>query len=442
MVHRGLRASIGWAAALAGSLALSACEEEVPTSLDPNRFPEAPATAELLFSWEEFGSDFRTYGGYGSPAELPSAVLAHDYEGQLDSHTLVRFGAYPVAVSVRDTTGTTRPDSSLTYLGGRFVVFFDTIASRVDGPVDVELGATTVEWDGQTSNWWSSVDTAGNSQLWPEPGGGPIDLLGVERWDPEASDSVAFQIDSAQVAAWSDTSDASRGARVRLVTGGSRLDVAGTGLRLHTRPSVHPDSTFYLHVLQRDLTFVYDPYPTEPEEGGRIGGVPAWRTVFELTPPSTVNRPAALCEAVGCPATLEASEINYAAIVLTPRAVDAAFRPSDSVTVDARPVLSSDALPKSPLGPSLTGLLGEKVPPEVFEPGGGEGMSIEIPVTSFIRALVRGEDLRGDPVSHSLALLARAEPASLPFAAFYGPKGEHPPVLKMVVSMKRSGSAP
>ena len=427
------------AVALVGLAMLGGCDEVVPTSLDPNRFPESPATVELHVDWDGFGSGFRTYGGYGSPADLPNSVLASDFRGELDSHTIVRWGAYPVSVSVRDTTGTTRPDSALTYIGGRFVVYFDTLASVTDGPVEVELGATTVEWDDRTSNWWSSVDTSGNSRLWPEPGGGPVEPLGIATWNPDEGDSLAFEIDSARIAEWADTADVTRGARLRLITPGARLDVRGTGLRLHTRPSLHPDSTFYLHVVQEDLTFVYDPYPTAPEEGGRIGGVPAWRTVFEVGSLTSLTGPPELCAAVGCPASFEPSQINYAAIVLHAKAVAAAFRPSDSVTVDARPVLASASLPKSPLGPSLTGLLGEKVAPEAFQPE-GRNAEIEIPVTSFVRDVVRGVDGRGDPVTGTLALLARVEPASLPYAAFHGPEGEHPPYLKVVISVSRSGS--
>lgn len=416
----------------------SACSEQVPTSLDPNRFPPSPVTAEINLTWDEFGSELRTYGGYGSPSDLPGSVLALDYERELDSRSMVRFGAYPVSVSVRDTSGATRPDSSLTYLGGRFVVFFDTLTSRVDGPVEVGLGATTVEWDARTATWWSAVDTVGNRSAWPEPGGGPVELLGVATWDPTTGDSVTFELDSARIAAWADTSDVTRGARLHLITPGARVDVRGTGLRLLTLPSLRPDSTFYLHVLQRDHTFVYDPYPTAPADGMRIGGVPAWRTVLHVDAPRTVDGSPTLCAAVRCPAALDERAVSYAALVVTTREVSPAFRPSDTVTVDARPVLAEEALPKAPLGLSLTGLSGERVAPAAFGEA-GSGTVVEVPITTFVQDLLRGSDGRGNPVPATLALLARIEPASLPFASFHGPDSEHPPMLKLVVTMPGDG---
>ena len=111
------------------AMGIAACQEENPTTLDSNLLPEEPITLEIEIPWEDFASELEVFGGYGAPWELGTGVVAKAFAESLNARTLVRFAAYPKVHQVRDTTGTTRPDSSLTFIGGRVVAFFDTIAS-------------------------------------------------------------------------------------------------------------------------------------------------------------------------------------------------------------------------------------------------------------------------------------------------------------------------
>ena len=421
-------------------LGVVACEEQTPASLDDTLFPEQPITLELHIPWEDFASGLEVIGGFGTPADLSIGVLAKSFAGTLDARTLLKFGAYPAFVSVRDTTGTTRTDESLTFLGGRLVAFLDTLASTNEEPVLLSLGAMQHDWDASTATWSNAVDTINDRHSWPEAGAGPVAPLGTAEWDPAAGDSVWFELDSAQIATWPHTSDVSRGARIDLVTEGSRVRIVAAVLLLNTRPSLNPDSTFFLATPLEGVTFVYNPFPEPPLDGLRVGGVPAWRTVLDVRMPKQLNGPAALCAVVACPVTLHDFELNYAALVLRTRRGQEAFQPTDTVAIDVRPVLSRETLPKAPLGNSLVGFPGSLILPELF--GEQVGQNVEIPITIFARNLISGVDAAGFETPETLALLSILEPVSIAFASFHGPGDENAPFLKLIVTIGRSVELP
>ncbi len=409
-----------------------ACQEVVPTSVDENLLPGEPVTVEVRLPWSEFASGLQVLGGYGSAANLGAGVVAQDYEDVLDARTLVRFGAFPATVTVRDTTGTNRTDSLPVFRTGRVAVVLDTVSSTNEGPVSLSLGALQERWHARTATWDLAVDTINDRTPWSEPGGGTVREIGTAVWDPAAGDTVFFPVDSTQLAAWRDTTDMTRGARVDLLTAGERIRVRAVVLDLDVESELNPDTVVASRVGRRDLTFIYDPVPEPPPDGIRIGGAPSWRTILDVVPPRTLSSPARLCQAVGCPVTIDPDQINYAALVLRTRRGPPAFQPTDSVSLDVRPVLSRAALPKSPLGASLTGSLGRRVAPRFF--GADEGAEIEIPVTSFVQDQLRGETSDGSAPPTTLALLSTFEPLSIYFASFHGPGSELEPELKIILT--------
>ncbi len=430
-----IRSLLGLAA-----LGVVACEEQSPTSLDESVLPQEPITLELSIPWEDFASNLEVIGGFGVPAEIGRGVLAKSFGGTLDARTLLRFAAYPTEASVRDTTGTTRTDGSLTFIGGRLVAYLDTIGNTNEGPVLLALGATQNEWDSRSVTWTAAVDTINHQRSWPEAGAGPVAPVSTAEWDPESGDSVSFELDSAQVAEWADISDPSKSARIELLTEGERIEIRGAVLQLSTRPSLNPDTTIFLPVLRRDISFIYNPSPEPPPDGIRVGGVPAWRTVLDVHMPEQLDGPEALCAVVTCPVALHASELNYAAIVFRSRRTEEAFQPTDTVGIDARPVLSRETLPKAPLGSSMLGLAGRLLGPEVF--GDQAGQDIEIPITLFARDLITGETDVGLEPPETLALLSLREPVSIAFASFHGPGSEKAPFLRLIVTVGRSVGLP
>jgi len=424
-------------AALLGSVILagSACNEESPVAPDGDLFPVRAATVEVRLEWDEFASNLEVLGGFGSPSELGAAVLAKGFAGELDSRALARFGPFPAATSVRDTTGTIRSDSLLAFVSGRVVAVFDTVASTNEGPVTLALGALQAEWDATTATWTTAVDTIHDTRMWPEPGAGPVVALGTRTWDPAEGDSVVFDVDSATISLLADTTDESRGIRLDLLSDGVRLQISRVTLRIDTRASIRPDSLVVLSAPASELTFVYTPFPEPPPDGIRIEGATAWRTVLDVDPPRTLDGPAEVCRVLGCPLKLTPNTVGYAALVFRSRASDPAFQPTDSVGLDVRTVLSREALPKSPLGGSLLGAFGVtglRVAPEAF--GSDPGRAIEIPITPFIRSILQAEADSTELPPRTLALLSPFEPISIAFASFQGPGGPSAPVLRMILT--------
>jgi hypothetical protein len=421
-------------AAVAGLLAVASlsCGEITPTSVDVGLLPVDPATVEVRISWDDFASNLEVVGGYGSPLELGSGVAAHAFGDSLEARTLVRFQSIPTSTSVEDSLGTTRVDSLLTILGGRVVARIDTLASIHDGPVTLALGATAQEWHARSASWEWAVDSVADSRAWQEPGASPVTALATTVWDPAAGDTAVFELDSAQVALWADVTDPTRGARLDALSEGVRLKVADVLLRVDVQPSVHQDTVVSVTALRQQLTFVYSPSPDPPPNGIRVGGVPAWRTILDFSVPAQLNGPESLCAAVGCPVSVTSDRLNYAALVLTSRRSELAFRPSDSVSLDVRPVLQRSALPKSPLGSSLIGLVGERVSPDMF--GDQEGSEVEIPVTQFLRAILEDEATATTTAPRTLALLSVFEPNTFTFASFFGPGSPAAPEMKLIIT--------
>lgn len=414
------------AAAVAG---LAGCEDSTPASLDPETVPVR--TVEVILPWEEFGGAVEVYDGFGFTAELFGSVLAEDYQGVLDARVLTSFTTLPWRASVRDAGGTTRTDSAMTFVGGRIVTRFDTLSGVPEGPVTVSFGTIPREWDPRTVAWEVAVDTLNDFAEWAEPGAGPVQPLGEAVWDPEESDSLVLELDSATLALLGDTLEMGPGVRLRMLTPGARASVVDADLRIYTRPNVNPDTVVTLNSPPRRLTFVYDPVPQPSGDRLRIGGAPSWRTVLRFALPRTLDGPADFCARVGCPFELTASSLNAATLILTTAASEPAFQPTDTLFVDARTVLAPLILPKSPLSSSLVGGLGISMPPEAF--AASAGTEVALPVTPFIRGLLI--DAEGVVLYPDLALLTPIEPLGIGFGTFDGPGAPGAPRLRLILTV-------
>jgi hypothetical protein len=410
-----------------------ACEETSPTSVDGDLIPVGPATVEVILPWSAFGSTVETYGGFGSPDDLLAQVVAQDYRGTLDSRALVQFTTFPRAATVQDSLGESRADSSLTYLDGYVVARLDTIRSRIDGVVDFSLNVFEEEWHSPSATWDLRVDTVLDRQPWTEPGAGPSVELSTGQWDPALGDSVVFPLDSATILIFDDSTGTSGvSARVDMVTPGGFVELVDIDLRINVRPSINQDTTVVLSALPQRRTFIYAPFPEPAEEGIRLGGAPSWRTVLTLDMPTVLDGPASLCAQVTCPFVLTPGRLNYAALILTSEATEPeAFQPTDTLLLDARPVLVPERLPKSPLGPSFLGLAGRALAPAAFGPEAGT--EFPIVVTDFIASLIDPEvDVADAP--RDLSLLSLLEPFSVAFATFAGPGAVGEPRLRLILT--------
>jgi len=416
---------------VAAAAAAGACQDKITTAVDGSLIPVEAVTVEVTLPFADFGGEPQAWGGYGGPYELPTDVLAKDYGGVLNARVVASYAPYPDSVYIPDTTGTYVPDTTLTYVGGRLVARFDSESSLSDGPVTLALGTLGQEWDFRTTSWDFAVDSVGNQEPWTEPGAGPSQLLATSVWDPAAGDSAVFLLDSAGVNQLADSLDARRGLRLEALTSGVRLDLTSLSYVLSTRPSVNPDTLLQVNALTRGRTFIFHPEPGAPGSEMRIGGVPAWRSVFPVSLPDTLYGPPALCARVQCPLALEPQALVSASLVLTTAEVPPAFQPQDVLYLDVRPVLEPSRLPKSPLGTTLVNNPGVALSPESFGEEAGE--SVVIPLGPYIQAQIRGgEDAEA---TSTLALLSALEPLSLYFAAFQGPGSASPPELRLILTI-------
>jgi hypothetical protein len=429
------------AACVVASVIVAACGELTPTAIGGSALPGVPVTVEVLIPWSQFASDLEVFGGYGTTEDVGHGLVANAFAGVLDASTLLRFGGYPSSATVVDSAGASRPDTNLTYIGGRLVVFFDSIAHTNSGPVTIGLGATEEAWDAPTADWDNAFDTINDQRAWTQPGGGAVIDLGTAVWDPAAGDSVVFPLDSAQIDLWSDSTDVTRGALIQLTDAGERAQLRSFVLRVDARPSLDPDTVVVVSAIISDVTFIYSPEAAPPTNGIRIGGAPAWRTVLDITIPEELNGPPEFCAVVSCPHPLTAVQVSSAALVLTSSASEAAFQPSDSIRLDIRSVFDRSAMPKAPLGSSLlSDPSGRSLAPEAF--GTGAGLQLEIPFTSLARDLINGVDGSGNPAPNTLALLTILEPSSISFASFVGTGGAGEPFLRLVLTIGPSVQLP
>lgn len=408
---------------------VGACAEESPTSIDPEGVPFEIRTVEIELPWSEFGTGVESFDGFGTPSDIGLVILADGFMGVLDSRALVRFRTFPSLINVRNAEGTLVTDTVITFRAGRIIA--DAVVSQADsiGTWEFQAGALTQPWDVASATWESAIDSVGVTVPWDTPGADPVRLIGAGALDlADGADSVVIELDAETLAEWQDSA-ADRSMRFDITTENERVRFSNFRLRLDIGSSIDTDTTVVREVDLLEQTFIYTPSPDDPDGVIRIGGAPAWRTVFGLDVPTVLTGPEALCEVAGCPFRLTPEALNRASLVLRTRESPVAFQPQDSVFLDTRPVLAPDALPKSPLGNSFIGNF--TLGPDAF--GDAAGEPFEFQITSFVRALVDPEADGSEP--STIALLGTFEPLDIALAEFAGPDEDGAPRLRLLVTV-------
>jgi hypothetical protein len=260
-----------------------------------------------------------------------------------------------------------------------------------------------------------------------------VDSISTRDWDRTLGDSAQLFLDSVKIREWRTGTDSTRSARIDLLTAGQRLKILGATLRVVASSALDPDTVLVFTVPTIGDTFIYDPQAAPPLDGMRVGGAPSWRTVLDVSLPTTLVGPPALCAVVGCPFALGPQHVTYAALGLRSRRSPDAFQPTDTVSMEVRPVLDKSTLPKAPLGTSLGAPGGTAVPPEVF--GALEGTLVDLPITRYVQGFLSGPDPAGRSPPTTLAILATPEPNTFTFGSFFGPGPTNPPVLNLVLTV-------
>jgi hypothetical protein len=428
-------------AALSG-LFLAACSDTIPTSGDPGLIPVDAETFVVELPWSAFGADFRVDGGYGSARDLPNAILSRVEEGDGHSRGLIRWTRFPAAVPVV-LPGNETPvnDTIWTPVGGDLILRVDT--ARVIGGESFQIDVDRVlePFDPATAGWVQAVDTVGDRRAWSTPGGGQRVRLGSTQWEPALGDSIFIPLDSATAVLLSDPDQAHRAVAVSTPDDGAYLRLFDAFLRLRVRPSLQPDSTRFLQPVNKEITFIHSGVVGDSDDRIAVGGVPAVRTSFRFELPASVTASGSVCGGPPtCQVELTADRVVYAGLLLTSVVpADPLLAPVDTISVDLRPVLAPQLLPRAPLGLPLQAAA-RRVPPSAFrdEPG----RTVEIAVTRYFRDLIRGPEPGEDALTSTVSIMVASEPSGLGVATFGGPASAVPPRLRLILTRSAGVTLP
>ncbi len=411
----------------------SGCTDAVPTSEDPDLIPIRAETFEVWLPFSAFGQDFRVFGGFGAPSELNLGLVSLDRPEGFESRALLRFGAFPTTATVEDAEGETQVDSALAYRSGRVVLRMDTTSIQGEPPFTLTLEATESRWHAGSASWEMAIDTLGEQLPWEVPGGGSLRTVGQGVWDPAEADSVIVDVDSLAIAGWEDTEDESRGLRVSSETTGARVRINSAALQIDAEPSVNPDTTVTVGAGLREMTFIYHPTAEISGDAVRVGGAPAFRTVFQLDLPTTVDPPDHLCARINCPLTLTPDLVVFASLLLETRATDpAGLQPADTLLIEMRPVLDPDRLPRSPLG-SAAQSRSVRMNPPLF--GEESGQPLEVPITPHVRDMLESRAEGRTDFPKTVALLSAFEPTLPGVAMFARPGEDGEPQVRLLITV-------
>jgi hypothetical protein len=413
--------------AIAAALGLAACGDETPTGVGGGLLPPgAIQTFEVFVDAPRYLVRDTAFGEYSDPRDAGFLMLARQFEGVLNANALGRF-LLPQTVIVRDTAGATRTDSTPAYLGGSLQLIMDT-AYSTPGPVRLALYRTAQEWD-RSATWVHRIDTAGVRLAWAQPGGGGGVLVDTATWLGGA-DTVRFNVDGATMTQWADTTAGVRGALITVQTAGARLRSAFPSLTASLGSDFRPDTVVEQPAPLTGATFIFDPQPATVASEPRIGGVPAWRTIFqfrERLDTLTVPCPGAQ----NCRLRLDQVTINHASLQLQPVPSPAGFRPEGDLTYAPFFLLPSERVPlqRSPLGDVIS--LAVTIPATRFLAPPAPAQVVQVDVTPFMRLTAQRDTLPGG-VTPTHLTVTPLEPRMFGFGTF-----ESMPRLRLVLSVAR-----
>jgi hypothetical protein len=404
------------------------CGRETPTDVGGPLLPgDAVRTFEVVLDAASYLAVDSAFSGFDEIFGASFNMVAHEYQGALEAHTLARFQV-PTVISAPDSAGTTRSDSTPRYIGGRIVIHLDTLLSNGPAPAQFRAYRIQESWHPPTATWTHRVDTTGVQQPWSNPGGLGGAAIDTASW-AAGVDSISIRVDSATIAAWADTTTLARGAVITAVTSGIRVRTVDLVLRLDARPRFRPDTVVTVTSRPGDPTFVINPGLGTQGAAPLVGGRPSWRTYMRFR--EGLDTLAIPCPQVSanCVIRLDQATLTFGALVFQPAASPAGYLPQDTFRLGSRALLVSPRAPveRSPLGEAL-GVSEDLLQPSQFLPGASRE-PIEVPITSFVRNLA-ADTVPDQPAPRWLAVLPLVEGLNFGVAAF-----ESLPRLRLVITI-------
>lgn len=376
LLMRTLRTLARGAAAMAAFLAFTGCEDQLPTITGADRFPEGslPTTVEVFLDPEQFLREDTVFTDFADPLDAPFLLVAEDFDGSLDAHSLARFTGFPDSVFFT-VGGASRSDTAFTYGPARVITTVNASASS--GPARLQLWTLEQPWDSAEATWTVAQRRGGAAVPWRVPGGTRGRLLAEATWTPGdtvARDSVVFRVDSLAVA--QIASDGFPGLLVTSATPGTRVQLSRLVLETVARPAARPDTTLARTQSAGPQRVIFAPESPRPMSAYRIGGLPGARTVLRLDLSARVPGCANPATTPACPQIpLRDVTLNRASLVLQPLAVPAGFRPLGPTALRVRRVVETELGRRAPLGESF---VVDSIPASAFASPAGEAVALEL----------------------------------------------------------------
>lgn len=425
-----------------GAIALvmmaAACGDEGPTTVGGDLIGRGIRTFEVVLEGSEFLQEDSTFGGLAALRDIPQRLVAEDFEGVLDAHTLVRVRK-PVTVTYADTAGgTPQTDSIVAVLGARAVLVVDSI-TVAGAPVDVQALTLTEDWDRPSVDWTTRVDTADVTEPWTTPGGTTGTLLG-EAQLTAALDTLVIELDSAAAAVMFDSAQAFRGFMLRSVTADSRLRIRSIGFEFDVVPTGKPDTVVPGGGVVTSVTILDPVAAPAPATQLRTGGVPIWRTLLHFKDLSDIVVDCSVEAGEICQVPLTETSISLAAVLLQP-VPGGEHRLEVPIRLQAQAVLEAEGIPliRSPLSSAL-GEMVDSLSVEQFTSVPGSTDRIALPVTDYLRRILNPAAEEGSFLW--LAVTPTTEGSSIGFATFASLESANPPRLRLVLSLPEEALFP
>jgi hypothetical protein len=374
--------------ALAGA---AACKDASPTLTGDQSFPggSRPVTLEAFIPASQYLTTLGRYTGFETAKTFEELVVANQYQGSLSAHALERYEV-PRIVSYSQN-GSSVDDSLYTVLSARVVAVVDTLGSSFTTPATVQLYPLTQPFDWQTATWTLAMDSTGNQVPWTQPGGTKGTLYSFAAYTPHAAgDSVYLPVDTARIP---KTRPDTFPVLLQTAEAGTRLQIAGTVLRLTVKPSnATRDTTLTVDVKPFERTFVFTPPPPSAGTFWQAGGIFADRTIFSINFDQTL--PGCAPADQPCPAvSIRDVQLNRVAIELRPRAVPLGYDALAPVPLEVWIVKEPELGARAPLvpgretnGPVLDSLRVSQLPGDTV---------VELPLTNQTALQVSQDSLTG-----------------------------------------------
>jgi hypothetical protein len=398
-----------WFVAIACGVVMTACTEEDPTDIGGALLPgDGVSTFEVILEPAQYLTFDTSFSGYLHAFQSNIVQVMRDFEGVTDANALFHFGVLLDEITVRDSAGVSRQDTLPRYPDGYLMLRIDSLASR--GQATVGAYHTAQEWDAPSATWTLRIDTGTVQQPWTTPGGTRGALIGTAQWRPGTGvDSLMIPLDSIKIKALTDTANHARGLLLTLDqagTGGASLRVTAAVMRVNTKSTIRPDTTFITTVESGgSFTFVSNPSPPGTTAGNmRVSGVPAWRGMLGMI--ENLGSLSVPCPGTGCTVPLRNTHVNLAELLLQPTGSPPGFSPEDSVMVGALTLLEIPDVPlgRSPLGVGQ-GTTRSSIPAQRFT-NTDTGAPVGLPLTNYVGALIADTTTTaGQRVPRRLALM-------------------------------------